>query len=91
YHDLDLVVEEGLCQVLAHMWLDSQMRSMSKSKIALSPGFDFQKRLAEFLQYDIESRTDSPYGTGFQLMKRATDMYGLKGTLDYIRMTGSYP
>ncbi|XP_056169906.1 protein DA1-related 1-like [Syzygium oleosum] len=91
YHDLDLVVEEGLCEILAHMWLDSHIRSMSKSKMALSPGFDFQKRLAKFLQHDIESNPDTVYGDGFRKMKRATDMYGLKGTLDYIRMTGSYP
>ncbi|KAI6700150.1 hypothetical protein NL676_014474 [Syzygium grande] len=59
---------------------------MSNSKIALSPGFDFQKRLAKFLQHDIESNPDTVYGDGFQKMKRATDMYGLKGTLDYIRI-----
>ncbi|KAF7847982.1 hypothetical protein BT93_L2396 [Corymbia citriodora subsp. variegata] len=73
------------------MWLGSQIRSMSESKAAPSPQFDFQKRLAKFLQRDIESRTDQDYGTGFQLVKKATDTYGLKGTLDYIRMTGSFP
>lgn len=91
YHDLDLVVEEGLCEVLGHMWLDSHMRSLSKTEMALSPGFDFQKRLAKFLQHDVESNPDPVYGGGYRLMRRATDMYGLKGTLDYIRMTGSYP
>ncbi|XP_056169904.1 protein DA1-related 1-like [Syzygium oleosum] len=91
YHNLSLEVKEGLCEVLAHTWLGSQIRSMSKSKAAPSPLFNFEKRLAKFLRHGIESRTDHPYGTGFQLVKRATDMYGLKGTLDYIRMTGVFP
>ncbi|KAI6700151.1 hypothetical protein NL676_014475 [Syzygium grande] len=91
YFNLSLEVKEGLCEVLAHTWLGSQIRSMSKSKAAPSPLFDFEKKLAKFLRHGIESRTDHPYGTGFQLVKRATDMYGLKGTLDYIRMTGGFP
>lgn len=91
YHNLTLEEEEGLCQVMAHKWLDSQISAMSKSKIAPSPQLDFERRLAKYLRCKIEARTDNPYGTGFRLVKRATDMYGLKGTLDYIRMTGSFP
>lgn len=91
YHRLTYEVREGLCEVLGYMWLDSQIFSMSKSKAAPSPQFDFQKRLAKFLQHSMETRTGDVYGTGFRRVKRATDMYGLKGTLDYIRMMGSFP
>ncbi|KAL3723890.1 hypothetical protein ACJRO7_035973 [Eucalyptus globulus] len=91
YHNLTSEEEEGLCQVMAHKWLDSQISAISKSKTAPSPQLDFERRLAKHLRHGIEARTDDPYGTGFRLVKRATDMHGLKGTLDYIRMTGSFP
>lgn len=71
-----------------HILSDEVREGLSE---VLSPQFDFQKMLGKFLQHKIESRTGDEYGTGFQLAKRATDMYGLKSTLDYICMTGSFP
>lgn len=79
-------VEEGLCEVMAHMWLESQISFMSTSH-----NNHFEKRLAEYLKYDTESRTSHPYGTGFRRAKRVIGMYGLKGAIDYIRMTDTFP
>ena len=78
-------VEEGLCEVMAHVWLESQISSMSTRHN------HFENRLAEYLEHDTESRTSHPCGTGFQRAKRVIGMYGLKGTIDYIRMTDTFP
>ena len=91
YYGLSLEVEEGLCQVMAHKWLESQIQSMSRSRKAPSPQFRFENKYAKFRQRNIESRTDSPYGTGFKLVRRAVVVHGLKGLLDFIRMTGRFP
>ncbi|KAF8038553.1 hypothetical protein BT93_B1175 [Corymbia citriodora subsp. variegata] len=76
---------------MAHMWLDSQIMAMSQREIAPSPQLDFERRLAKHLRYDIETRKDEVYGGGFRLVKQAADSYGLKGTLDHMRMTGNFP
>ncbi|KAF5451396.1 hypothetical protein F2P56_026508 [Juglans regia] len=111
YPNLSPEVEEGICQVLAHMWLDSEIYSVSGSDVASSSSSspssssssssntsskkgkrsDFEKKLGEFFKHQIESDTSSAYGDGFRLGNQAVLKYGLKRTLDHIRMTGSFP
>ncbi|XP_041000311.1 protein DA1-related 1-like [Juglans microcarpa x Juglans regia] len=111
YPNLSPEVEEGICQVLAHMWLDSEIYSVSGSDVASSSSSspssssssssntsskkgkrsDFEKKLGEFFKHQIESDTSSAYGHGFRLGNQAVLKYGLKRTLDHIRMTGSFP
>lgn len=95
-------VEEGICQVLGHMWLESEIMggSASSSTQSSSGGSSsskkgrrslFDKKLGEFFKYQIESDTSSAYGIGFRKGHAAVTKYGLRSTIDHIKMTGSFP
>ena len=109
YPNLSPEVEEGICQVLAHLWLESEMysgpgndvpSSSSSSASSSQPGStsskkgkrsDCEKKLGEFFKHQIESDSSSAYGVGFRKGNQAVSEYGLKRTLDHIKMTGSFP
>lgn len=112
YPNLSPEIEEGICQVLAHMWLDSEIfagsggnaasasssssssaASSSSSVVSSKKGkrSQFEKKLGEFFQHQIESDTSAAYGDGFREGNKAVLKYGLKSTLDHIRLTGSFP
>ncbi|MED6197454.1 Protein DA1- 1 [Stylosanthes scabra] len=106
YPNLSPEVEEGICQVLAHMWLDSEIYSASGSDCSSSSSSspssssasskkgkrsDFEKKLGEYFKHQIEADTSSVYGKGFRLGNEAVLKYGLRSTLDHIQMTGSFP
>ncbi|KAJ8770659.1 hypothetical protein K2173_021306 [Erythroxylum novogranatense] len=105
YPNLRPEVEEGICQVLAHMWLEAEIYSSSGSDVAsssLPPSSsstsskkgkrsDFEKKFGEFFQHQIESDGSSAYGDGFRQANQAVLKYGLRTTLDHIRMTGTFP
>lgn len=52
---------------------------------------DFEKKLGEFFKHQIESDTSAAYGDGFREGNKAVLKYGLKRTLDHIRLTGCFP
>ncbi|XP_017253733.1 protein DA1 isoform X1 [Daucus carota subsp. sativus] len=89
YRTLSPDVEEGICQVLAHMWLESQRASAEQSNQRTSSPFD--KKLGEFFKHQIESDTSPVYGNGFRAGNQAVLKYGLQRTLDHIRFTGTFP
>lgn len=111
YPNLSPEVEEGICQVLAHMWLDSEIYAASASDVASSSSSsspssssssssssskkgkrsDFEKELGKFFKHQIETDTSEAYGGGFKKGNAAMLKYGLKATLDHIRLTGSFP
>ncbi|KAA3461201.1 protein DA1-related 1-like [Gossypium australe] len=111
YPNLSPEVEEGICQVLAHMWLDSEIYAAAGSDAASSSSSssasssssssstsskkgkrsDFEKKLGGFFKHQIESDSSTAYGEGFRQGNQAVNKYGLKRTLDHIRMTGSFP
>ncbi|KAF5463911.1 hypothetical protein F2P56_014038 [Juglans regia] len=104
YRNLSPEVEEGICQVLAFMWLESELYTASGidfvSSTSSSSPFtsskkgkrsDFEKRCGEFFKHHIELDASPAYGDGFRTGRQAVDKYGLKNTLDHIRLTGSFP
>ncbi|XP_066360238.1 protein DA1-related 1-like isoform X1 [Miscanthus floridulus] len=107
YRTLSPEVEEGICQVLAHLWLESEITSGSGSMATTSDASssslstsssskkgaktEFEKRLGEFFKYQIETDSSVAYGDGFRAGMRAVERYGLRSTLDHIKMTGSFP
>ncbi|XP_024975614.1 protein DA1-related 1-like isoform X2 [Cynara cardunculus var. scolymus] len=105
YSNLPPDVEEGICQVLAHMWLDSEIMAgsgstnvASSSSSAAAPTSskkgkrsDFEKQLGEFFKHQIESDTSAAYGDGFRDGNKSVLKYGLRSTLDHIRLTGRFP
>ncbi|XP_076889237.1 LIM domain-containing protein HDR3-like [Bidens hawaiensis] len=105
YSNLPPDVEEGICQVLAHMWLDSEIMAgasgtgvASSSSSAPTPASskkgkwsEFEKQLGVLFKHQIESDTSATYGNGFREGNKAVLKYGLKRTLDHIRLTGRFP
>ncbi|XP_059635486.1 protein DA1-like isoform X2 [Cornus florida] len=103
YRTLSQDVEEGICQVLAHMWLESQIMSMSGSNAASTSSSSamtsskhgarspFDRKLGEFFKHQIESDMSPVYGHGFRAGNMAVLKYGLRRTLDHIRLTGTFP
>ncbi|XP_076893248.1 protein DA1-like isoform X2 [Bidens hawaiensis] len=97
YRTLSQDVEEGICQVLAHMWLRSQIAFMSNGATSsATPSRQgkrspFDKKLAEFFKHQIESDMSPVYGNGFRAGHQAVLKYGLPSTLEHIRLTGSFP
>lgn len=105
YRTLSPEVEEGICQVLAHMWIDSEVLSGAGSNVASTSSSSssspppskkgartqFERKLGEFFKHQIESDTSSAYGDGFRSGNAAVLQYGLRRTLDHIKLTGSFP
>ncbi|XP_071739420.1 protein DA1-related 1-like [Rutidosis leptorrhynchoides] len=105
YSNLPPDVEEGICQVLAHMWLDTEILAgssatnvASSSSSAPAPTSSkkgkrsaFEKQLGEFFKHQIESDTSAAYGDGFRDGNKAVLKYGLRTTLDHIQLTGRFP
>ncbi|XP_031252688.1 protein DA1-like [Pistacia vera] len=100
FRTLNQDVEEGICQVLAHMWLDAQLRSSSGNNVASTSSSKnsrrqtrskFERKLGEFFKHQIVSDASPVYGDGFRAGQVAVNKYGLGRTLDHIRMTGRFP
>ncbi|GJN00743.1 hypothetical protein PR202_ga17947 [Eleusine coracana subsp. coracana] len=105
YGRLSPDVEEGICQVLAHMWIESEIMASSSSNVASTSSASsststsskrrvrsqFDQKLGEFFKHQIESDTSMAYGDGFRAGHRAVLQYGLKRTLEHIRLTGTFP
>ncbi|XP_068333915.1 protein DA1-related 1-like [Pyrus communis] len=110
YPNLSPEVEEGICQVLAHMWLDAETYSTPGSDVASSSSSsssspsssslasskkgkrsDFEKKLGEFFKHQIESDSSTAYGEGFRIGNQAVLKFGLRRTLDHIRLIGNFP
>ncbi|PHT52806.1 Protein DA1-related 2 [Capsicum baccatum] len=104
FRNLSLEVEEGICQVLSYMWLESEVMlgsrdmpststasssSMSSTKKGVKSGVE--NKLGEFFMHQIAHDTSPTYGGGFRAANEAVNKYGLRFTLDHIRLTGSFP
>ncbi|OVA17767.1 Dynein light chain [Macleaya cordata] len=102
YRNLSPEVEEGICQVFSYMWLESEVLSGSRSMASTSSvstssssfkkggKSDAEKKLGEFFMHQISHDT-SAYGKGFRAANAAINRYGLRRTLDHIRLTGNFP
>lgn len=89
YPNLRQDVEEGICQVVGHMWLTSEIAFISTSRQAKrSP---LEKKLADFFKHQIETDISPVYGNGFRAGNQAVRKYGLEKTLYHIQSTGNFP
>ncbi|XP_071733249.1 protein DA1-related 1-like isoform X2 [Rutidosis leptorrhynchoides] len=93
YRSLRPDVEEGICQVLGHMWLTTQIASISGQATSSrqSKRSPFEKKLSEVFKHQIESDTSKVYGLGFRAANQAVLKHGLQKTLYHIRQTGNFP
>lgn len=105
YRKLDPEVEEGICQVLSYMWLESEvmpgLKNMPSTSAASSSSTvssskkggksGVENKLGEFFMHQIAHDASPAYGGGFRAANAAVQRYGLRSTLDHIRLTGSFP
>ncbi|KMT18412.1 hypothetical protein BVRB_2g025600 isoform A [Beta vulgaris subsp. vulgaris] len=105
YRNLSPEVEEGICQVLSYMWLESEVmpgfRNMPSTSTASTSSSnssskkgrtsEVEKKLGEFFLHQIANDASPAYGGGFRSANAAVNKYGLRRTLDHIRFTGSFP
>ncbi|OAY38532.1 protein DA1-related 2 isoform X2 [Manihot esculenta] len=102
YRNLNPEVEEGICQVLSYMWLESEVlpsKGMPSTSAASSSSSSSKKggrsnvenKLGEFFKHQIANDASPAYGGGFRAANAAVNKYGLRRTLDHIRLTGHFP
>uniref|UniRef100_A0A1J3DV05 Protein DA1 n=1 Tax=Noccaea caerulescens TaxID=107243 RepID=A0A1J3DV05_NOCCA len=104
FRTLSQDVEEGICQVMAHKWLDAELTAGSRNSNAASsssssssrglkkgPRSQYERKLGEFFKHQIESDASPVYGDGFRAGRLAVHKYGLGKTLEHIQMTGRFP
>ncbi|KAI4383527.1 hypothetical protein MLD38_009356 [Melastoma candidum] len=103
YSNLRQEVEEGICQVMGHMWLESEIYPRSWGSLPTQPSSsssissekgrrsNFESLLGEFVKQQIETDPSPVYGQGFRSGNLAVQKFGLKGTLDHIKLTGFFP
>ena len=95
YRNLNTVLEEGICQMLGYMWLESQRCSTSDTASSAFSSqtppptslkrdqSDFEKKLVEFCINQIETDESPVYGDGFKKVNEmmVSNHYNLKHTL----------
>ncbi|KAK4743142.1 hypothetical protein SAY87_001143 [Trapa incisa] len=104
YRNLSTDVEEGICQVLSYLWLEAEVMPgyrSGPSTSAASSSYsssskkgkksDVERKLGEFFMHQIAHDASPAYGGGFRAANAAVNKYGLRCTLDHIRLTGSFP
>lgn len=69
----------------------SASTSSSSTSSKKGPKSDFEKKLGEFFKNQIETDTSAAYGEGFRVGNKAVTKYGLRTTLEHIKLTGSFP
>lgn len=103
FRNLNPEVEEGICQVLSYMWLESEVMTRFKSMPSTSAASsssssskkggksDVENKLGEFFMHQIANDASPAYGGGFRAANAAVNKYGLRSTLDHIHYTGNFP
>ncbi|KAJ0239033.1 Protein DA1-related 6 [Hirschfeldia incana] len=97
--NLNTVIEEGICQVLGHMWLESQTyapidateaaASSSQTPAAATASkkgvcSEFEKKLVDFCKNQIETDESPVYGVGFRKVNKMVTNSSLQETLKEI-------
>lgn len=84
FPSLENDVEEGICQVIAHVWLKQELEKLNRKGASSAS----TKRLGEFFLHQIETDSSPVYGDGFRAAMAAVNAYGLPKTIDHLRNTG---
>eukprot|EP00210_Caulerpa_lentillifera_P003441 g3283.t1 len=77
---LDSTIEEGLCQLMAYLWIENQ-----------TPEDAFRKRLCSFIATQIREHPSPVYGDGFRMALDCFQSYGLVNLINHVRITGQFP
>jgi hypothetical protein len=102
FEDLPLEVEEGLCQLMALLWLEAQPESQggssshrgdvsSSSSSSSSRHRTYDEKLASFLGNQIRTDTSIVYGDGLRAALEAFQRHGLATVLAHVRHAKRLP
>ncbi len=81
---LEPKVEEGICQVMAYIWLEwYESKEISSSSKATESGH-FARNLIQYVKNGIETIRSYVYRAGFREAQWAVTKHGLARTIDYI-------
>jgi hypothetical protein len=78
-------VEEGLCQLMANLWLDSQ------DHWAKQHSNPYQQRLLSYLGYQIRTDTSEVYGDGFRIALEKFQQRGLRALVEHVIQHHNWP
>eukprot|EP00775_Hariotina_reticulata_P004383 gene4383-4637_t len=81
---LPLQVEEGLCQLMALLWLDSQDAWAKR-------GGPYQQKLLSYLGYQIRTDSSDVYGDGFRIAMENFQKRGLRALVEHVVATSTWP
>ena len=86
-------VEEGICQVMSHIWLSAELRRAENKASTSQKGINTpaQAKLGEFYLHQIATDTSPIYGDGFRQGLAAVNQFGLARVLEHLRLTGNFP
>jgi hypothetical protein len=81
---LDPQLEEGLCQLMAYLWLEAQAHAAA----ADGPGAE---RLLSYLAHQIRTDASPIYGDGFRAALAAFQARGVKALFDHALAQRCFP
>ncbi|KAG0617179.1 hypothetical protein M758_5G170200 [Ceratodon purpureus] len=90
-------VEEGICQVMSHIWLTSELKKMNANRSSSSSSSSdnktnsIQARLGEFYLHQISTDSSPIYGDGYRHGFHAVQEFGLSRVLEHLRLTANFP
>jgi hypothetical protein len=86
-------VEEGICQVMSHIWLSAELRRAENKASTSQKGINStaQAKLGQFYLHQIATDTSPIYGDGFRRGYAAVNQFGLERVLQHLRLTGNFP
>ncbi|KAH8932148.1 hypothetical protein BDL97_19G058000 [Sphagnum fallax] len=97
FSNLQSDVDEGISQVMAHIWLTGELENMRSKKSVFSLASKrnqdhdaIQARLGEFYLHQIETDSSPVYGEGFRKGYAAVRQFGLARTLEHLRQTKNF-
>ena len=83
-------VEEGLCQLVARLWLDFK-RDNNRDVVQFCEFGVSDNKLRDYVAYLIEADGGEVYGEGFRKAAQAHAALGLTGLLEHVALYGEFP
>jgi hypothetical protein len=86
-------VEEGICQIMSHIWLTSELKKLNANKSSSSSSSSsmgnsnqtaLEIRLAEFYLHQISTDSSPVYGDGYRHGFAAVQEFGLSRVLEHL-------
>jgi hypothetical protein len=89
--DLPPPVEEGLCQYVAHRYLDHQQEMNESRPSSGTTPQPWHEKLVPYFKFQIEGDPSPVYGDGFRQAASCCSTIGLEFLLDYVTQHQRFP